>query len=256
MMGVEPGCQMNTRPNETHRNRLVMADGPHASFTRSLFATLSYRYHRHVLLSVSSLLPLFSPSSSSFFNSLPSRSFFSAFDAAQTPALPPRRSLHPPLILPLPPLLLLLPPLFLQRSPRRNLPQRCSASLPRPLLRRQCHHLLPPPRPQPPTSSRRHSVLVSYVLSHFRSAGLRAFAVDYSPLLSYPASASLSLLLSDGFLLKSLSLTEPADPLATAVPPYHAYKPFGAAVSPAVYVNFGREEDYVVLHRMGIEVKG
>ncbi|XP_042387585.1 probable glutamate carboxypeptidase VP8 [Zingiber officinale] len=100
------------------------------------------------------------------------------------------------------------------------------------------------------------AVPASYVLSHFRSSGLRVFTVDYSPLLSYPASASLSLLRSDGALLKSLPLAEPADPSAAAVAPYHAYSPSGAAVAPAVYVNFGREKDYNLLHRMGVEVKG
>ncbi|WOK99478.1 hypothetical protein Cni_G08190 [Canna indica] len=98
--------------------------------------------------------------------------------------------------------------------------------------------------------------VADYVLSHLRAAGLRTFAADYHPLLSYPASSSLALLRPDGSLLQTLRLSEPADPAAAAVPPYHAYSPSGAAVAPAVYVNYGREEDYRALERMGVDVKG
>ncbi|KAG1347970.1 putative glutamate carboxypeptidase VP8 [Cocos nucifera] len=96
----------------------------------------------------------------------------------------------------------------------------------------------------------------TYVLSHLRGAGLHTLTRDYTPLLSYPAAASLSLLRPDGTLLKPLSLAEPADPKAAAVPPYHAYAPSGAALAPAVYVNYGREEDYMLLDRLGVHVGG
>ncbi|RWV97736.1 hypothetical protein BHE74_00006526 [Ensete ventricosum] len=96
----------------------------------------------------------------------------------------------------------------------------------------------------------------SYVLVHLRSAGLRTLVADYYPLLSYPASASLALLRPDGALLRPLPLAEPADPEAAAVPPYHAYSPSGAAMAPGVYINYGREEDYRALDRLGVDVKG
>ncbi|XP_010908056.1 probable glutamate carboxypeptidase VP8 isoform X1 [Elaeis guineensis] len=96
----------------------------------------------------------------------------------------------------------------------------------------------------------------TYVLSRLRGAGLRTFTRDYTPLLSYPAAASLALLRPDGALLKPLSLAEPADPTAAAVPPYHAYAPSGATLAPAVYVNYGREEDYLALDRLGVRLRG
>ncbi|XP_065036226.1 probable glutamate carboxypeptidase VP8 isoform X1 [Musa acuminata AAA Group] len=96
----------------------------------------------------------------------------------------------------------------------------------------------------------------SYVLAHLRSAGLRTLVADYYPLLSYPASASLALLRPDGALLRPLPLAEPADPEAAAVPPYHAYSPSGAAMAPGVFINYGREEDYRALDRLGVDVKG
>ncbi|XP_008777140.1 probable glutamate carboxypeptidase VP8 [Phoenix dactylifera] len=98
--------------------------------------------------------------------------------------------------------------------------------------------------------------VAAYVLSRLRRAGLHTFTRDYTPLLSYPAAASLSLLRPDGTLLKPLSLAEPADPTAAVVPPYHAYAPSGAALAPAVYVNYGREEDYRALDRLGVRVRG
>lgn len=39
--------------------------------------------------------------------------------------------------------------------------------------------------------------------------------------------------------------------------PYHAYSPSGTVTgAPAVYVNLGREEDYLALRMMGVEVRG
>lgn len=37
------------------------------------------------------------------------------------------------------------------------------------------------------------------------------------------------------------------------MPPYHAYAPFGVAVTEAVFVSLGREEDYVALKRLGVD---
>ncbi|XP_073005276.1 probable glutamate carboxypeptidase VP8 isoform X1 [Typha latifolia] len=96
----------------------------------------------------------------------------------------------------------------------------------------------------------------AYVVSRLRAAGLETHTREYSPLLSYPSDASLSLLRPDGSLLTPLSLAEPADPGGVAVRPYHAYSPSGAAVAPAVYVNLGREEDFSALERLGVRVGG
>ena len=53
-----------------------------------------------------------------------------------------------------------------------------------------------------------------------------------------------------------MSLEEPADEGHRVVPPYHAYAPSGGAVAEAVFVNLGREEDYVALERLGVGVRG
>uniref|UniRef100_A0A0D9ZE76 glutamate carboxypeptidase II n=1 Tax=Oryza glumipatula TaxID=40148 RepID=A0A0D9ZE76_9ORYZ len=94
------------------------------------------------------------------------------------------------------------------------------------------------------------------VLSGFRAAGLRTLTREYTPLLSYPGHASLALLRADRTLLADLSLDEPADVGRRLVRPYHAYAPSGGAVAEAVFVNLGREEDYLTLERLGVSVRG
>uniref|UniRef100_A0A0E0D810 glutamate carboxypeptidase II n=1 Tax=Oryza meridionalis TaxID=40149 RepID=A0A0E0D810_9ORYZ len=94
------------------------------------------------------------------------------------------------------------------------------------------------------------------VLSGFRAAGLRTLTREYTPLLSYPGHASLALLRADRTLLAHLSLDEPADVGRRLVRPYHAYAPSGGAVAEAVFVNLGREEDYLTLERLGVSVSG
>ncbi|NP_001120724.1 probable glutamate carboxypeptidase VP8 [Zea mays] len=96
----------------------------------------------------------------------------------------------------------------------------------------------------------------AHVLARLRAAGLQTLTREYEPLLSYPGHASLALLRPDGSLLARLSLEEPADEGRRVVPPYHAYAPSGGAVAEAVFVNLGREEDYVVLERLGVGVRG
>ncbi|XP_066328296.1 probable glutamate carboxypeptidase VP8 isoform X2 [Miscanthus floridulus] len=95
----------------------------------------------------------------------------------------------------------------------------------------------------------------AHVLARLRAAGLQTLTREYEPLLSYPGHASLALLRPDGSLLKRLSLEEPADEGHRVVPPYHAYAPSGGAVAEAVFVNLGREEDYVALERLGVGVR-
>ncbi|WVZ60826.1 hypothetical protein U9M48_010797 [Paspalum notatum var. saurae] len=96
----------------------------------------------------------------------------------------------------------------------------------------------------------------AHVLSRFRAAGLQTLTREYAPLLSYPGHASLALLRPDGSLLAPLSVEEPADEEQRLVPPYHAYAPSGGAVAEAVFVNLGREEDYVALEKLGVGVRG
>ncbi|KAK1266307.1 putative glutamate carboxypeptidase 2 [Acorus gramineus] len=86
----------------------------------------------------------------------------------------------------------------------------------------------------------------------------------YEVSLSYPVhrSLTLSLDLSTGPAVQ-FSLTQeiyPGDPYATeaaeVVPTFHAYAPTASVAGPAVYVNYGRVEDYDVLHELGMNISG
>ncbi|KAK4478822.1 hypothetical protein RD792_014322 [Penstemon davidsonii] len=145
-------------------------------------------------------------------------------------------------------------------------------------LRRRHHHFLPPP----PTSTHHYrnaflstannSTIAAhlfhltlhphlagtppslstavYVQSHFQSLGLTTHLTNFSTLLSYPKHSSLSLHLKNGTVLP-LPLSEPQNDVV--VMPYHAYSPSGSAYGKAVFLNYGRDQDYYAL---GVEVKG
>ncbi|XP_004136724.3 LOW QUALITY PROTEIN: probable glutamate carboxypeptidase AMP1 [Cucumis sativus] len=96
------------------------------------------------------------------------------------------------------------------------------------------------------------SETVRYVESHFRDLGLETHSIQYDALLSYPKSTSLSVLLSNGTVV-NIPLSENVEGV---VQPYHAYSPSGTAYGPAVFVNYGRDEDYRELAKMGVTVVG
>ncbi|XP_075474401.1 putative glutamate carboxypeptidase AMP1 isoform X2 [Primulina tabacum] len=93
-----------------------------------------------------------------------------------------------------------------------------------------------------------------YVYTHFQSHGLTTRFVNFSSLLSYPKHASLTAHFVDGTIL-SVSLEEPSVPQNGAMRPYHAYSPSGSAYGEAVFLNYGREQDYSELALLGVEVK-
>ncbi|XP_015898877.3 probable glutamate carboxypeptidase AMP1 isoform X1 [Ziziphus jujuba] len=99
----------------------------------------------------------------------------------------------------------------------------------------------------------------SYVETHFRDYGLETHRVEYKTLLSYPAHASLSAHFSNGSYVE-LPLMELGLPDHQAsqglVQPYHAYSPSGSAHAKAVFVNYGRDEDYLALAALGVNVSG
>ncbi|KAH7293098.1 hypothetical protein KP509_28G011800 [Ceratopteris richardii] len=99
----------------------------------------------------------------------------------------------------------------------------------------------------------------SYVLSAFQQYGLSAHFTDYEVLLSYPLSRSLTLFFPNGTSIYTAQLEE-ADDLTqedpNVIPTFHAYSPSGDVISEAVYVNYGRAEDYRVLEDLGINLKG
>ncbi|XP_062112313.1 probable glutamate carboxypeptidase AMP1 [Humulus lupulus] len=100
----------------------------------------------------------------------------------------------------------------------------------------------------------------NYVLSHFKGLGLDAHSVPYKALLSYPTHSSLSLHFSNG-TRADLPLSEWGGTRKIGVDgvvrPYHAYSPSGAVShAKAVFVNLGRDEDYRLLGRVGVNVSG
>ncbi|KAL6519282.1 hypothetical protein OROGR_018602 [Orobanche gracilis] len=94
-----------------------------------------------------------------------------------------------------------------------------------------------------------------YVQSHFETLGLVTHMTNFSALLSYPTRSYLSAHFSNGTVLP-VPLSEPNIAESDVVVPYHAYSPSGSAYGEAVFLNYGREEDYRSLVAQGVEVKG
>lgn len=100
-----------------------------------------------------------------------------------------------------------------------------------------------------------------YVHNCFSSYGLQASFRDFHVLLSLPSSRFLSVSLPDGTIIHA-SLQEaqfPQDPYSShpdIVPTFHAYSPSASVISQAVYVNYGRSEDYQTLRELGISIEG
>ncbi|XP_076890173.1 putative glutamate carboxypeptidase AMP1 [Bidens hawaiensis] len=120
----------------------------------------------------------------------------------------------------------------------------------------------------------------AYVTSLFNSLNIQTHVTNYSVLLSYPVFSSLTAHFNDSRGGKggtdprtdisstssaAVTLTEPGfgytlhgnpNPGSEVVKPYHAYSPSGTAYGKAVYVNHGREEDYVALAAAGVNIHG
>ncbi|RAL53610.1 hypothetical protein DM860_012225 [Cuscuta australis] len=94
-----------------------------------------------------------------------------------------------------------------------------------------------------------------YVKSQFESLHIPTHLTNYTVLLSYPLSASLTAHFRNGSAVP-VPLSEPGIPKKRVVIPYHAYSPSGSAHGSAVFLNYGREEDYRVLAEQGVEVEG
>ena len=99
-----------------------------------------------------------------------------------------------------------------------------------------------------------------WLLAQLKSYGLDAQIETFSALFPTPKSRLLELLGPAPF---KASLQEPAlsadptsDQTSEQLPTYNAYSRDGDVTAPLVYVNYGRPEDYDVLDRMGISVKG
>ncbi|HUB19759.1 MAG TPA: transferrin receptor-like dimerization domain-containing protein [Acidobacteriaceae bacterium] len=99
-----------------------------------------------------------------------------------------------------------------------------------------------------------------WLLAQLKSYGLDAQIEQFSALFPTPKSRQLELLGAEPFTAK---LQEPAigvdptsDQQSEQLPTYNAYSRDGDVTAPLVYVNYGRPEDYDVLDRMGVSVKG
>lgn len=99
-----------------------------------------------------------------------------------------------------------------------------------------------------------------WLLAQLKSFGLDAQIEQFTTLFPTPKSRLVELLGPAPFKAK---LQEPAvagdptsDQQSEQLPTYNAYSRDGDVTGPLVYVNYGRQEDYEVLDRMGISVKG
>jgi N-acetylated-alpha-linked acidic dipeptidase len=99
-----------------------------------------------------------------------------------------------------------------------------------------------------------------WLLAQLKSYGLDAQIEQFSALFPTPKSRLVELLGPEPFKAK---LQEPpvagdptSDQQSEQLPTYNAYSRDGDVTAPLVYVNYGRQEDYDVLDRMGISVKG
>src|SRR5579863_322084 len=99
-----------------------------------------------------------------------------------------------------------------------------------------------------------------WLLAQLKSYGLEAQIENFTTLFPTPKSRLLEL---EGPAPFKAELQEPVvsvDPTsnqaAEQLPTYNAYSRDGDVTGPLVYVNYGRPEDYEVLERMGISVKG
>jgi N-acetylated-alpha-linked acidic dipeptidase len=109
-------------------------------------------------------------------------------------------------------------------------------------------------------SSPRNNVLAQFVLDEWKSYGLEdVHKAKYAVLLSFPEQIAVEIVAPRKL---SLSLKEdpvPRDPstLRTDVGlPYNAYSVSGEVTAPVVYANSGNPQDYDLLEKRGIDLKG
>jgi N-acetylated-alpha-linked acidic dipeptidase len=112
------------------------------------------------------------------------------------------------------------------------------------------------------TGTPRNMLLADYVRDRFLEYGLEEVTFHDTPaLMTYGRESALSIVAPDQVTLK---LTE--DPLAAdtdshlyddpAQVPFHGYAPSGDVTGEVVYANGGAPEDFALLDRMGIPVRG
>ncbi len=98
------------------------------------------------------------------------------------------------------------------------------------------------------------------IYEEFKRDGLSAEIVEYRVLLSYPKEIALELVTPARIRLASPEPAIPrdkdtkiSDPLVRI--PWNGYSPSVDLTAPAVYVNYGTEEDYAQLDKLGVTVR-
>ncbi|KAL1547696.1 Lysosome-associated membrane glycoprotein 1 [Salvia divinorum] len=125
------------------------------------------------------------------------------------------------------------------------------------------HHLHSLTRRPHIAGSPANAEAAAYVLSTLTSYGIPSHIAPYHAALTYPLSRSLTLTLPPPLPPLEFSLRQEiyaGDPYAAVAgevtPTFHAYAKSGAAVGPAVYVNYGRVEDFAALAAIGVNISG
>jgi N-acetylated-alpha-linked acidic dipeptidase len=99
-----------------------------------------------------------------------------------------------------------------------------------------------------------------WLLAKFKEWGLDAHLETFDVLFPTPKERRLELVEPSHFTAKIEEPADPADPTssqhAEQLPVYNAYSIDGDVTAPLVYVNFGVPDDYEMLDRLGISVKG
>jgi N-acetylated-alpha-linked acidic dipeptidase len=101
--------------------------------------------------------------------------------------------------------------------------------------------------------------VAEYALGLFKEWGFDAHIETFEALLPYPTSRSLEMTEPVKYraVLKEPAIPEDADTAdPRQIPTFNAYSSTGDVTAPLVYVNYGLPEDYEVLARFGIDVKG
>jgi N-acetylated-alpha-linked acidic dipeptidase len=99
-----------------------------------------------------------------------------------------------------------------------------------------------------------------WILARFKEWGFDARIETFRVLFPTPKMRLIELLKPRRFRARLVEPPVPGDPtsaqLSEQLPTYNAYSADGDVTAPLVYVNYGNREDYELLDRLGISVKG
>jgi N-acetylated-alpha-linked acidic dipeptidase len=99
-----------------------------------------------------------------------------------------------------------------------------------------------------------------WLLARFKEFGWEAEIESFDVLFPTPKERRLELVQPTKYVAKLVEPPVPQDPTssqtAEQLPSYNAFSRDGDVSGPVVYVNYGRPEDYEVLERYGVSVKG